>query len=52
LRADKDVGSLEQGKFADLILIDRNVFAGDPAAIAQTRVLMTMVGGKTVYQAP
>jgi predicted amidohydrolase YtcJ len=52
LRADKDVGSLEPGKFADLILIDRNVFAGDPAAIAQTRVLMTMVGGKTVYQAP
>ncbi|GHC99738.1 amidohydrolase [Novosphingobium pokkalii] len=52
LRAEGQVGSLERGKFADLIWIDRNIFAGDPDAIAQTRVLLTMVGGKVVYRAP
>lgn len=52
LRAEHQVGSLERGKFADLIWIDRDIFAGNPDAIAQTRVLLTMVGGKVVYRAP
>lgn len=52
LRAESQVGSLEPGKFADLIWIDRDIFTGNPDAIAQTRVLRTIVGGKTVYQAP
>ncbi|WP_018075305.1 amidohydrolase [Novosphingobium nitrogenifigens] len=51
LRMEKVAGSLEPGKFADLIEIDRDIFAGDPRAIADTRVLMTMVGGKVVYSA-
>jgi predicted amidohydrolase YtcJ len=49
LREEKVAGSLEPGKFADLILLDRDVFHGDPAAIAGTKVKFTMVGGKIVY---
>ena len=51
LREEAVAGSLEPGKFADLILIDRDIFHGDPATIAQTKVKFTMVGGKVVYTA-
>lgn len=51
LRDEAVVGSLEPGKFADLILIDRDIFHGDPASIAATKVRFTMVGGKVVYSA-
>ena len=51
LRQDVQTGSLEPGKFADLIVLDRNLLQIDPAAIAGTQVLLTMVGGRIVYQA-
>lgn len=51
LRADTVTGSLEPGKFADLIVLDRDVFHGAPDAIADTKVKVTMVGGKVVYKA-
>ncbi len=51
MREEKVAGSLEPGKVADLILIDRDIFHGDPADIAGTKVLLTMVGGKVVYRA-
>lgn len=51
MREEKVAGSLDPGKFADLILIDRDIFKGDPADIAKTKVLFTMVGGKVVYRA-
>jgi predicted amidohydrolase YtcJ len=44
-------GTLEPGKWADFILIDRDIVTGDPADIWKTRVLETWVGGKRVYQA-
>ncbi len=43
-------GSLEKGKLADLIVIDRNLFEIEPTAIGKTEVLLTMVGGKVVYE--
>lgn len=49
LHAEKSVGSLEVGKFADLIVVDRDLFKIPPRDIAQTKVLLTMVGGKTVF---
>jgi predicted amidohydrolase YtcJ len=49
LRADRQTGSLEPGKFADLIVLDRNLFNIPSDQIAATQVLMTVVGGKTVY---
>lgn len=45
------IGSLEVGKFADMIVIDRNVFTIPPEDIENVKVLLTVVGGKTVYQA-
>jgi predicted amidohydrolase YtcJ len=45
-------GSLEKGKLADLIIIDRNLFDIEPTDIGKTEVLLTMVGGKIVYDSP
>jgi predicted amidohydrolase YtcJ len=50
LRMEKETGSLEVGKLADLIVLDRNFFEIQPEDIAHTRVLQTMVGGKIVYE--
>ncbi|EAU0668425.1 amidohydrolase [Salmonella enterica] len=44
-------GSLEPGKFADLIVLDRNPFTTPPDAFGQIKVLLTMVGGKVVWRA-
>lgn len=43
------IGSLEPGKFADMIVLDRNVFDIPAADIENVKVLRTVVGGKTVY---
>lgn len=49
LHQDTDVGSLEVGKLADLIVLDRNFFKIPAEDIARIRVLQTMVGGRIVY---
>jgi len=48
---EKEKGSLEPGKLADLIVIDRDYLTCPVEDIARTRVLMTMVGGQVVYEA-
>jgi predicted amidohydrolase YtcJ len=48
---EKTEGSLETGKVADVIMIDRNIFEVDPHTIDQTKVVLTIVGGKIVYEA-
>lgn len=45
---ERDVGTLTPGKRADLIVLDRDIFAGHPSTIPETSVLGTMVGGKWV----
>jgi predicted amidohydrolase YtcJ len=40
------------GKLADVIVISQDLFKIAPNQIGKTKVLMTMVGGKTVYQDP
>ena len=50
LHQDTVTGSLEVGKFADLIVLDRNPLKVPAEEIAKTRVLETVVGGKVVYQ--
>lgn len=40
------IGSLTPGKYADLIVLDRDIFTCDPMAIKDTRVLGTMVNGE------
>ena len=48
--AEERIGSLERGKYADFILVDRDVSAVAPAEIARTQVLETWVAGKKVWQ--
>jgi predicted amidohydrolase YtcJ len=50
LHVERDVGTLEVGKFADLIVLDRNLLKIPPREIAATKVLLTVVGGRIVYQ--
>ena len=45
------MGSLEAGKFADLIVLDRNFFDVPAEQIADIKVLQTVVGGRVVYTA-
>jgi len=49
-RVEKSEGSIEPGKLADLIVVSQDLFKIEPSDIAKTEVLLTMVGGKVVYQ--
>ena len=49
-RREKTEGSIEPGKLADLIIVDQNLFQIDPHRIGQTKVMLTMVGGKVIYE--
>jgi predicted amidohydrolase YtcJ len=51
-RREKTEGSIEVGKLADVILLSQDLFKITPNQIGKTKVLMTMVGGKIVYQDP
>jgi predicted amidohydrolase YtcJ len=44
------IGTIEPGKRADLVLLDRDVLTIPPEEMRETNVLWTMVAGKTVYQ--
>jgi predicted amidohydrolase YtcJ len=46
---DQLTGSLEVGKLADLVVLDRNLFATPTQQISETNVLMTMIDGEPVY---
>lgn len=48
-RAD-ETGSLTTGKWADLILLDRDIFAIGPYEIADTEVDLTLLGGREVHR--
>jgi predicted amidohydrolase YtcJ len=45
------IGAIAPGKSADLILLDRDVLTVSPEQMRDTKVLWTMVAGKTVYRA-
>ena len=48
---DRDKGTIEPGKLADLILVDRDLLTCSDDQLAATRVLWTIVGGRTVFGA-
>lgn len=49
---EKKRGSIEAGKAADLIVLDRNLFAIAPCEIHLAKVLWTLLNGTEVYRAP
>jgi hypothetical protein len=49
--AEKDKGSLEPGKLADLAVLSQNIFEIPADDLAKTESVMTIVGGKIVYDA-
>jgi predicted amidohydrolase YtcJ len=49
---DDDAGTIEEGKRADLAVLDRNPFAGSVHEIGRTGVLATIAAGRVVYERP
>ena len=43
------LGTLEEGKLADIAVIDRNLFGMEPEKLKEAQVSMTICAGKTVY---
>ncbi len=48
---EKEKGKLVPGMLADFIVLDRDVTSSSPEKLLATKVLRTVVGGKTVYEA-
>jgi len=52
LGKDEDIlGSVEPGKLADLIVLDRDILSCPVEEIKDIRVVTTIVGGRVVYRA-
>ena len=49
--AEKQKGKLEPGMLADFVVLDQDITAALPPKILDTKVLRTVVAGKTVYEA-
>ncbi len=50
--AERDLGTLSVGKWADFVVLDRDPLLEPPEELAGIRVLYTVVGGEVVYEAP
>ena len=46
---EKEKGSISPGKLADMVLLSDNVFSTDPTKIREVKALMTIVGGRIVW---
>ena len=51
MRRENEIGSLEVGKHADLIVLDQNLFEIPVDSIRDTNVLLTVIGGKKAWEA-
>ena len=47
---EHEKGSLEKGKFADMVILDTDLMQGAEDKILQTKVISTFVGGEEVYK--
>ena len=51
LRLEQDIGSIEAGKKADIVVLDHSLFDIPATEISDARVLETLLDGETVYAA-
>jgi predicted amidohydrolase YtcJ len=49
---EKETGSIENGKAADLIVLDRNIFEIPAHTIHRANVLLTLLEGREIYRDP
>ncbi|WP_153731549.1 amidohydrolase family protein [Sporosarcina obsidiansis] len=47
---EDEVGTLEEGKLADIIVLNENLFEIEPESIVNTKVVFTMCDGNIVYE--
>lgn len=47
---ENELGTLEEGKLADIIVLDKNLFEITPEEILETKVIFTMTDGNVVYE--
>lgn len=52
MHLDKKLGSIEVGKFADLVVLNKNPLSMPLAELRNIHVLQTLVGGVSIYQRP
>lgn len=52
LRLEREIGTIEKGKQADLIVLDRNPFRIPITDVGATKVQLTVFDGRVVYRAP
>lgn len=48
-KTDHVLGSITPGKFADMVVLNQDIYRIDPRLIAQTQVELTLFNGKIVY---
>jgi predicted amidohydrolase YtcJ len=48
--AEAELGSVEPGKLADLVVLSQDILAVEPERIRETRALMTILGGRVVHR--
>jgi hypothetical protein len=51
MKKENELGSIEKGKAADMVVLNRNLFKIDPESIIDTKVVYTIFAGKIVYDA-
>ncbi len=49
--ADKVKGTITVGKLADIVMLDRDIYKGDPAEIDKAKVVLTILDGQVVHEA-
>ena len=50
MRQEDKVGSIEVGKLADFVILDKNIFDIEPDTINQTKIVTTVFNGEVIYQ--